>query len=65
MPLITRRSSIRGLPGLPRGRWGSIAAQASSDDRNQCVIPASLVGEIQGSRDLPKRISVALYEFST
>ena len=27
MPLITRRSSTRGLPVLPRGRWGSTAAQ--------------------------------------
>jgi N-acetyl-anhydromuramyl-L-alanine amidase AmpD len=40
MPLITRRSSTRGLPGLPRGRWGSIAAQASSDNHNKCVIAA-------------------------
>src|SRR5512132_3491936 len=38
---ITRRSSTRGLPGLPRGRWGSIAAQASSDNHNKCVIAAS------------------------
>src|SRR6476619_2360041 len=41
MPLITRRSSTRGLPGLPRGRWGSIAAQALSDNHNKCVIAAS------------------------
>jgi hypothetical protein len=29
------------LPGLPCGRWGSIAAQASSDNQNKCVIAAS------------------------
>jgi hypothetical protein len=52
------------LPGLPRGRWGSIAAQASSDNQNLCVIAASLVGETQGSRDSPKGFN-ALYEFST
>src|SRR6476620_323622 len=40
MPLITRRSSTRGLPGLPRGRCGSIAAQASSDSQNKRAIAA-------------------------
>ena len=41
-PAITR-----GLPGLPRGRWGSIAAQASSDNHNKCVIAASLSVELK------------------
>jgi hypothetical protein len=40
MPLITRRSSTRGLPGLPRGRCGSITAQASSDSQNKFGICA-------------------------
>jgi bifunctional non-homologous end joining protein LigD len=31
IPLITRRSSTRGLPGRPCGRCGSIAVQASSE----------------------------------
>ena len=33
MPLITRRSSTRGLPGLPWGRCGSIAAQFNRYNR--------------------------------
>jgi hypothetical protein len=40
---MTRRSSTRGLPGLPRGRCGSIAAQASSDSQNKhAITPPSL-----------------------
>ena len=54
MPLITRRSSTRGLPGLPCGRWGSIAAQASSDNQNKCVIAASLSVRLNEGRDSPK-----------
>src|SRR6185503_14793274 len=54
MPLITRQSSTRGLPGLPCGRWGSIAAQASSDNQNKCVIAASLSVRLNEGRDSPK-----------
>ena len=32
---MTVRSSTRGLPGLPRGRFGLSAFQASSDSQNQ------------------------------
>ena len=53
-PLITRRSSTRGLPGLPCGRWGSIAAQAASDNQNKCVIAASLSVRPNEGRDSPK-----------
>ena len=35
MPEVTVRLSTRGLPGLPRGRCGSIAAQALSDSQNR------------------------------
>src|SRR6478736_5999579 len=54
MPLITRRSSTRGLPGLPCGRWGSNAAQASSDNQNKCVIAASSSVRLNEGRDSPK-----------
>ena len=33
-PKMTVRSSTRGLPGLPRGRCGLSAFQASSDNQN-------------------------------
>ncbi|GJD98085.1 hypothetical protein OCOJLMKI_5324 [Methylobacterium iners] len=45
MPEITRRSSTRGLPGSPRGRCGSITAQASSDNQNRRAIATSRVSE--------------------
>ena len=49
IPLMTRRSSTRGLPGLPRGRCRSIAAYASSDSLNRCAITASrLTNPISG-----------------
>jgi hypothetical protein len=32
---MTVRSSTRGLPGLPRGRCGQSASQASSDNQNK------------------------------
>ena len=32
---MTVRSSTRGLPGLPRGRCGLSASQASSDNQNK------------------------------
>ena len=32
---MTLRSSTRGLPGLPRGRCGLSAFQASSDGQNE------------------------------
>jgi hypothetical protein len=32
---MTVRSSTRGLPGLPRGRCGLSAFQASSDSQNK------------------------------
>ena len=32
---MTVRSSTRGLPGLPRGRCGLSAFQASSDNQNK------------------------------
>src|ERR1700687_5338851 len=35
MPEMTVRSSTRGLPGLPRGRCGLSAFQASSDSQNK------------------------------
>src|SRR6478672_13968651 len=54
MPLITRRSSTRGFPGLPCRRWGSNAAQASSDNQNKCVIAASLSVGLNEGRDSPK-----------
>src|SRR4029077_7033573 len=40
--------------GLPCGRWGSIAAQASSDNQNECVIAASLSVRLNEGRDSPK-----------
>src|SRR5271156_5394647 len=42
---MIRRSSTRGLPGLPRGRCGSIATHASLDNQNRCVIAASRLDE--------------------
>jgi hypothetical protein len=44
MPLITRRSSARGLPGRPVGRCGSIAAHVSSESQKRLLddaMPAS------------------------
>src|SRR5271163_2425592 len=35
MSEMTVRSSTRGLPGLPRGRCGLSASQASSDNQNK------------------------------
>jgi hypothetical protein len=35
MPEITRRSSTRRAPGWFRGKCGSIASQASSDNQNK------------------------------
>ena len=35
MPEMTVRSSTRGFPGLPRGRCGLSAFQASSDSQNK------------------------------
>src|SRR2546430_631094 len=37
MPEMTVRSSTRGFPGLPRGRWGSNVAHASSDSQNKLL----------------------------
>ena len=37
MPEMTIRSSTRGFPGLPCGRWGSIVAHASSDNQNKLL----------------------------
>ena len=34
---MTVRSSTRGLPGLPRGRCGLSASQASSDSQNKTL----------------------------
>jgi hypothetical protein len=34
---MTVRSSTRGLPGLPRGRCGLSAFQASSDSQNKLL----------------------------
>src|SRR5215213_6178181 len=45
MPLITRRSSTRGLPGRPRGRCGSTTAQAASESQNRRAITISCVSE--------------------
>ena len=63
MPLMTRRSSTRGLPGLPRGRCGSIAAHASSDSQNRRVITTSRLDEPNQKVNAPKQKRV--YEFPT
>src|SRR5215211_2126018 len=42
MPLITRRSSTRGLPGWLWGRCGSRAAQALSDSQNRSRMFSSM-----------------------
>ena len=34
---MTVRSSTRGFPGLPRGRWGSNAFHAASDSQNKLL----------------------------
>lgn len=47
MPLITRLSSTRGLPGWPWGRCGSIRAQASSESQNSRAIAILLRWETQ------------------
>ena len=52
-----------GLPGLPCGRWGSIAAQPSSDNQNKCVIAAFLSVRLNEGR-VAKIFNVP-YEFST
>src|ERR1700680_4853157 len=55
MPLMTRRSSTRGLPGLPRGRCGSIAAQASLDSQNRRVITTSRLDEPNQKVESPNK----------
>lgn len=44
MPLITRRSSTRVRPGLPRGKCLLTSDQASSDSQNSRTTAASLRG---------------------
>src|SRR2546423_13858728 len=37
MPEMTVRSSTRGFPGLPCGRWGSNIFHAASDSQNKLL----------------------------
>src|SRR5580693_9968504 len=37
IPEMTVRSSTRGFPGLPCGRWGSNVFHASSDSQNKLL----------------------------
>jgi hypothetical protein len=46
MPVITRLSSTRGLPGRPCGRCGSIRAPASSENQNNRAIAIFLRGKL-------------------
>ena len=55
IPLMTRRSSTRGLPGLPRGRCRSIAAHAWSDSQNRRVITASRLDEPNQKVESPNK----------
>jgi hypothetical protein len=64
MPLITRLSSTRGLPGWPWGRCGSIRAQASSESQNSRAIAILLRWKPQSQEENSSNSSW-LYEFPT
>ncbi len=60
---MTVRSSTRGLPGLPRGRCGLSAFQASSDSQNK-LFAMTIASATQIRRKYIIKIN-KLYAFST
>ena len=72
---MTVRSSTRGLPGLPRGRCGLSAFQASSDSQNKLFAMTIALQRLKSSANisskstscmgsLPKPRSILGYEIS-
>src|SRR5438309_3509751 len=49
MPEMTVRSSTRGFPGLPRGRWASSVFHVSSDSQNK--LPAMTSASSDSNHD--------------
>ena len=49
---MTVRSSTRGLPGLPRGRCGLSAFQASSDSQNKLFAMTIALQRLKSSANI-------------
>src|SRR6516164_3081532 len=55
MPEMTVRSSTRGLPGLPRGRCGLSAFQASSDSQNKLFAMTIALQRLKSSANISSK----------
>ena len=52
---MTVRSSTRGLPGLPRGRCGLSAFQASSDSQNKLFAMTIALQRLKSSANISSK----------